>query len=389
MSSLMENYARFPLSFIKGDGAWLYADNGEKYLDFGSGISVTNLGHNHKSINEAICNQVNTLIHTSNLFLSPLQEELSKLITDNSFDGKVFFCNSGAEANEGAIKLARLYGNKKYNGDRYKILSMYNSFHGRTYATLSATAQHKVQAGFTPIAPYNIYAPYNDIEALKQITTFGDVVAIILELFQGEGGVIPADKQYIKDLRSYCSDNDILLIVDEVQTGYGRTGKFFAHKLYDIEPDIMTLAKAMANGIPMGAFVAKNRIAEYMTVGTHGSTFGGNNVACIAAIKVIEELTKENFLENVVRKGNLLKDIIKSSLKDSCTIRGEGLLIGIETKFESKKLFESCIKHNLVVITAGNNSVRLYPPLNISDEELRDGANRFIKAVKYLEDNEK
>lgn len=386
MSSLMNNYNRFSLSFVKGSGSWLYTDTNEKYLDFCSGISVTNLGHCNPLINEAICNQVNTLIHTSNLFLSPLQEKLSKLITDNSFSGKVFFCNSGAEANEGAIKLARLYGNKNYNGDKYKIISMYNSFHGRTYATLSATGQYKVQKGFTPTTPYNTYVKFNDFEAFKHASSFGDTVAVILELFQGEGGVIPADKQYIKDVRSYCSDNDIILIIDEVQTGFGRTGKIFAHQLFDIEPDIMTLAKAMANGLPMGAFVAKNDFAKYMTAGTHGSTFGGNNVTSIAAIKVIEEITKQNFLENVIKKGNLLKDKIKSSLGNSCKIRGEGLLIGVETKFDPKDVFESCIKHNLIVITAGNNSVRLYPPLNISDEDLINGAERFIKSIKYLED---
>ena len=386
MSSVMNTYSRFPVSFVKGEGSWLWDDDNNKYLDFSSGISVTNLGHCNRAVTNAICSQANTLVHTSNLFKIEHQEVLADLIVKNSFNGKVFFCNSGAEANEGAIKLARLYGNKKHNGKRYKIISMYNSFHGRTYSTLSATGQSKVQKGFTPITGYNVYVPLNDFETFKQAASFDDVAAVILELYQGEGGVVAADKGYVKNLRKYCTDNDILLIIDEVQTGFGRTGKMFAHELFDIEPDIMTLAKAMANGLPMGAFVAKDEFAEYMIPGTHGSTFGGTPLACAAAIAVINEMTSDGFLDSVLQKGNLLSSLLKDGLKDTCEIRGTGLLIGVQTRFNPTVLAKECLKNNLVIITAGNNSVRLYPPLTISEDEIKEGVRLFIKSIKTLEE---
>lgn len=384
MSSLMNTYSRFPVSFTKGKGSWLWDINGEKYLDFCSGISVTNLGHCNDAVTHAICNQAATLVHTSNLFEIEAQKTLAALITQHSFDGKVFFCNSGAEANEGAIKLARLYGNKKYNGSRYKIISMYNSFHGRTYATLSATGQHKVQKGFTPIAGYNVYVPFNDFDEFVKAASFGDTAAVILELYQGEGGVVAADRQYVEKLRKYCTENDIVLIFDEVQTGFGRTGELFAHKLFGVEPDVMTLAKAMANGIPMGAFVAKEQFAQYMVPGTHGSTFGGTPLACAAAIAVMKEMTAQGFLDRVSAKGELLSSLLKDGLGNLCQIRGVGLLIGVQTPFEPSLLAKECLKNNLVIITAGNNSVRLYPPLTISEEDIKDGVDRFIKSVKNL-----
>ncbi len=389
MPSLMDTYSRFQIAFVRGEGSTLWDDSGKSYLDFGSGISVTNLGHCNPAVTEAIRRQAGLLLHTSNLFIVKEQEELADLITENSFPGKVFFCNSGAEANEGAIKLARLYGNVKYSGARYKIISMYNSFHGRTYATLSATGQAKVQKGFTPAAGYNVYVPFNDMEELEKAASLGDTAAVILELFQGEGGVLSADKQYVKRLRDYCTANDIMLIIDEVQTGYGRTGKMFAFEHYGIEPDVMTMAKAMANGLPMGAFLAKDRFARYMTPGTHGSTFGGTPIVCAAAKAVIKEMTRPGFLDKVTEKGNLLASVIKEALGDACEIRGKGLLIGAGTKHDPKVLAEECLKNGLVVITAGNGSVRLYPPLTVSEEEIKDGASRFIKSVKNLEEKTK
>lgn len=389
MPSLMDTYSRFQIAFVRGEGSTLWDDSGKSYLDFGSGISVTNLGHCNPAVTEAIRRQAGLLLHTSNLFIVKDQEELADLITENSFPGKVFFCNSGAEANEGAIKLARLYGNVKYSGARYKIISMYNSFHGRTYATLSATGQAKVQKGFTPTAGYNAYVPLNDMEEMEKAASLGDTAAVILELFQGEGGVLSADKQYVRRLRDYCTANDIMLIIDEVQTGYGRTGKMFAFEHYDIEPDVMTMAKAMANGLPMGAFLAKDGFARYMTPGTHGSTFGGTPIVCAAAKAVIKEMTKPGFLDKVTEKGNLLASIIREALGNACEIRGKGLLIGAGTRHDPKVLAEECLKNGLVVITAGNGSVRLYPPLTVSEEEIRDGALRFIKSVKNLEEKTK
>lgn len=384
MSSLMSNYGRFKLSFAYGQGAKLYTADNEEYLDFASGISVTNLGHNFKPLVDAVAMQASKVMHTSNLYEIPMQEELADLISKNSFNGKVFFCNSGAEANEAAIKLARLYGNTVHHGKKYKIISMYNSFHGRTYATMGATAQEKIQKGFTPMPAYNQYIPFNDIEALKNAVSLNDTAAIILELFQGEGGVMPVDIDFLKEVRRICDEKDILMILDEVQTGYGRTGELFAYKLFGVVPDIMTLSKSIAGGIPMGAVVAVEKAASLFTPGTHGSTFGGNPLACAAALVVIKEMTKDGFLQSVKDKGALLKDYLNKNLPDTCKVKGEGLLIGVKTPYQPKDVSDACIKNHLLIVTAGNNSVRLYPPLNISDEELLKGAEVFVSTIKEL-----
>ena len=355
MSSLMSNYGRFKLSFAYGKGAKLYTADNEEYLDFASGISVTNLGHNFKPLVDAVAMQASKVMHTSNLYEIPMQEELADLISKNSFNGKVFFCNSGAEANEAAIKLARLYGNTVHHGKKYKIISMYNSFHGRTYATMGATAQEKIQKGFTPMPAYNQYIPFNDIEALKSAVSLNDTAAIILELFQGEGGVIPVDIDFLKEVRRICDEKDILMIIDEV-----------------------------AGGVPMGAVVAVEKAASLFTPGTHGSTFGGNPLACAAALVVIKEMTKDGFLQSVKDKGALLKDYLNKNLPDTCKVKGEGLLIGVKTPYQPKDVAEACIKNHLLIVTAGNNSVRLYPPLNISDEELLKGAEVFVSTIKEL-----
>lgn len=384
MSSLMGNYGRFKISFAYGNGAKLYTENNEEYLDFASGISVTNLGHNFKPVTDAVCMQAAKVIHTSNLYEIPLQEELADLIIKNSFKGQVFFCNSGAESNEAAIKLARLYGNTIHHGKKYKIISMYNSFHGRTYATMGATAQEKIQKGFTPMPAYNQYIPFNNIDALHQALALNDVCAIMLELFQGEGGVMPIDVEFLKEVRRVCDEHDILMIIDEVQTGYGRTGSLFGYQLFGIEPDIMTLSKSIANGLPMGAVVAKEKVSSLFTPGTHGSTFGGNPLASAAACAVIKEMTKEGFLQSVKEKGNILKEYLKNNLPKECEIKGEGLLRGVKTPYQPKDVAEACIKNHLLVVPAGNNSVRLYPPLNISNDDLLKGAEIFVTTIKEL-----
>lgn len=386
MSSLMGNYGRFSVSFEYGNGAKLYTKDNEEYLDFACGISVTNLGHNFKPITEAISNQATKLIHTSNLYEIPLQSQLAELISKNSFQGKVFFCNSGAEANEAATKLARLYGNSVHHGKKYKIISMYNSFHGRTYATMGLTAQEKIQKGFTPMPAYNQYIPFNDINALHQAISLNDTVAIMLELFQGEGGVVPIDMEFLKEVRKICDEKDILLILDEVQTGYGRTGNLFGYQLFGIEPDIMSLAKSIANGIPMGAVVAKEKVANLFTPGVHGSTFGGNPLACASAIAVINEMTKSGFLDAVKQKGKMLKEYLCKALSDNCIIKGEGLLIGVKTPHSPQDVTKACLDNHLLIVPAGNNSVRLYPPLNICDEDLLKGAEIFTTTVKNLGD---
>lgn len=384
MSSLMGNYGRFKVSFAYGNGAKLYTENNEEYLDFASGISVTNLGHNFKPVTDAVCLQAAKVIHTSNLYEIPLQEELADLIIKNSFKGQVFFCNSGAESNEAAIKLARLYGNTVHHGKKYKIISMYNSFHGRTYATMGATAQEKIQKGFTPMPAYNQYIPFNNIDALHQALALNDVCAIMLELFQGEGGVMPIDVEFLKEVRRVCDEHDILMILDEVQTGYGRTGFLFGYQLFGIEPDIMTLSKSIANGLPMGAVVAKEKVSSLFTPGTHGSTFGGNPLASAAACAVIKEMTKEGFLQSVKEKGNILKEYLEKNLPKGCEIKGEGLLRGVKTPYQPKDVAEACLKNHLLIVPAGNNSVRLYPPLNINDDDLLKGAEIFVNTIKEL-----
>lgn len=384
MSSLMSNYGRFPVSFAYGLGAYLYDEKGTSYLDFASGISVTNLGHNFEPVTKAIKEQAEKVIHTSNLYEIELQSILADKISKASFGGKLFFCNSGAEANEAAIKLARLYGNTIHHGKRYKIISMYNSFHGRTYATMGVTAQEKIQQGFTPMPAYNQYIPFNDIEALKAAVSLNDTCAIMLELFQGEGGVMPVDTEFLKEIRRICDEQDILMILDEVQTGYGRTGHMFAYQLFGIEPDIMSLSKSIANGVPMGAVVAKDKVASLFTAGTHGSTFGGNPLACAAGIAVIDEMLRDKFLDNVKSKGNKLKEYLKNNLPNGCTVKGEGLLIGVKTPYTPKDVAEKCLSKNLLIVPAGNNSVRLYPALNINDDDLIKGAEIFVSVIKEM-----
>lgn len=384
MSSLMSNYGRFPVSFAYGLGAYLYDEKGTSYLDFASGISVTNLGHNFEPVTKAIKEQSEKVIHTSNLYEIELQSRLANKISQASFGGKLFFCNSGAEANEAAIKLARLYGNTIHHGKRYKIISMYNSFHGRTYATMGVTAQEKIQKGFTPMPAYNQYIPFNDTEALKAAVSLNDTCAIMLELFQGEGGVIPVDTEFLKEIRRICDEQDILMILDEVQTGYGRTGHMFAYQLFGIEPDIMSLSKSIANGVPMGAVVAKDKVASLFTAGTHGSTFGGNPLACAAGIAVIDEMLRDKFLDNVKSKGNKLKEYLNNNLPNGCTVKGEGLLIGVKTPYTPKDVAEKCLSKNLLIVPAGNNSVRLYPPLNINDDDLIKGAEIFVSVIKEM-----
>ncbi len=385
MSNLINNYARNNIEFISGEGSYLTSTDGVKYLDFGSGISVTNLGHNHKEVTDTIVTEAAKLLHVSNLYLSTNQEELAEIIIRESFIGKLFFCNSGAEANEAAIKLARLYGNKKFNGKKDKILSFHNSFHGRTYATLSATAQDKIQNGFTPIAQYNRFAPFNDIDAVLNIVKNGDVVAIILELYQGESGILPINPIFLKQLREICDQEDILLIFDEIQTGMGRTGEVFAYKHFGVVPDIMSMAKAMANGLPIGAIIAKDHIASLFTHGTHGTTFGGGAMITKVAKKVLEIISEKEFLHDVTIKGELLKSTIENELKDQVTFNGKGLLIGVETRFAPTTVVNQCLENGLVVIPAGNNTVRLFPPLNISKEDILIGAKIFIKSINELD----
>jgi len=388
MGGIMNTYNRMPISFNSGSGCYLYDESGEKYLDFTSGIAVVNLGHANKDISKAICDQSSTLIHTSNLFENRLQQRVAERLSELSFGGDVFFCNSGAEANEAAIKLARIYGNKKYEGIRYKIITMEDSFHGRSYATLSATGQDKVKDGFRPVADFFKHVPFGDFEAIRTLADNGDVVAVMLEVIQGEGGVKKAGKGFLKQLRDYCDREDILLIFDEVQTGMGRTGKMFAYEHYDIRPDIMTLAKALANGVPIGATVASEKASSYFKPGTHATTFGGNYLACAVANKVMDIMTEEGFLEGVMQNGAYLQKELEKLFGDKAEIRGEGLMIGASLKgMDSTEFIKAAAENKLLLVAAGENTVRFYPPLNTAKDDLDYGLELTKKTLKDLSED--
>lgn len=374
MSYLFENYARYDIAFTKGSGPYLYDNNGKRYLDFGCGISVTNLGHAHPYLAERLKEQADRLWHTSNLYHNELQQSLGARIANGGFGGKLFFCNSGAEANETAIKLARIYNNKRCGGGKPRIITMKNGFHGRTYATLSATAQAKVQAGFEPIAPFFTYLELNDIASLKSELAKGDVGAVMLELFQGESGVLPADEKYVTELCSEARKVGALVIFDEVQTGFGRTGKLFAYQHYNEAPDIMTMAKGIANGMPMGAVAAKSEIADLFTPGTHGTTFGGGFLVCAVAHAVLDLLLADGFLDEVDRKGKLMRDMLAAAFAgDNINIRGKGLMVGMQLDVDVKEFIKEGLAEGIVVIPGGCDAIRVYPPLNISDKDLEQG----------------
>lgn len=383
MSAVMNTYNRYDITLVKGEGAYLYDDKGKRYVDFASGIAVTNLGHANKELTEIICKQSATLMHTSNLYKNPLQEEVAQIIIKLSFDGKVFFCNSGAEANEAALKLARIYGNKKYGGKKYKIITMTNSFHGRTFATLSATGQDKVKKGFEPVLDFIKHIPFNDISALKDAIE-PETVAIMLEVIQGEGGVIPAKKEYLEEVRKICTEKDILLIFDEVQTGIGRTGEVFGYQLYGVEPDAFTLAKALGNGFPIGAMMAKTEYAEYLAPGTHASTFGGNYLGCAIAKYVLSTISNKEFLNSVKEKGRYIKKALKDIFKDKGEIRGEGLMIGVKLidSISLSDFISKAHEKGVLTVPAGDNTVRVYPALNIDYSVMDEGLEKLNKALK-------
>ncbi|AEI15695.1 Acetylornithine/succinyldiaminopimelate aminotransferase [Flexistipes sinusarabici DSM 4947] len=388
MGGIMNTYNRMPVSFDSGSGCYLYDENGEKYIDFTSGIAVVNLGHANKDISKVVCDQSSRLIHTSNLFENKLQQKVAERLSELSFGGDVFFCNSGAEANEAAIKLARIYGNKKYEGIRYKIITMEDSFHGRSYATLSATGQDKVKDGFRPVADFFKHVPFGDFEAIRTLADNGDVVAVMLEVIQGEGGVKVAGKGFLKQLRDYCDKEDILLIFDEVQTGMGRTGNMFAYEHYNIKPDIMTLAKALANGVPIGATVASEKVSTYFKPGTHATTFGGNYLACAAANKVLDIMTEEGFIEKVRQNGAYLQKELENLFGKKAEIRGEGLMVGASLKgMEAAEFIQAAADNKLLLVPAGDNTVRFYPPLNTAKDDLDYGLGLAEKTLKDLSED--
>ena len=369
---LMQTYARQPISIVRGRGAKVYDMEGREYIDFVGGIAVNILGHGHPDLVQAIQRQAAQLIHVSNLYYTEPQVRLAQMLVDHSCADRVFFCNSGAEANEAAIKLARRYGHEKHGASRFEIITMKNSFHGRTMATLTATGQDKVQKGFEPLVPGFVYAPFNDFAAVEALVT-DKTTAIMLEPIQGEGGVHVADQAYLKNLRELCTQKDILLNFDEVQTGMGRTGTLFAYEQLGVEPDIMTLAKGLGGGMPIGACLATEAVAAVFTAGSHASTFGGNPLACAAGLAVCRILLEGRVLEQARRMGDYLAKGLadfKDRHRAVRDVRGLGLLQGLEVEIDAKAVVADCLTRGVLVNATSERVLRFVPPLIISQAEI-------------------
>lgn len=381
---LMKTYKRYNVSVKKSKGQYVWDENGKKYLDFFSGISVCSFGHGNPAVISAIKKQLDLFVHCSNVYYSKPQVEVAKALLDKSFkNGRVFLANTGAEANEGAIKIARKWGSDhplKDGTKRYEIIAFKNSFHGRTLATLAATGQEKFHVPFKPLQQKFVFAEFNNIDSVKKLVN-KNTVAVMIELVQGEGGINIADKKFVKDLRKLCDDKNLLLICDEIQCGLARTGKTFAWQYYGIKPDIFTLAKAIANGLPLGAVVADKKVAEVFNYGDHGSTFGGNPVSCAAAVATLKLITPK-LLKDVTDKSKyFVKKLNELKKKFSCIreVRSLGLLVGVELDFAGKDIVEFCIAKGLLINCTQGNVLRFLPPFVITKKDID-------KAIKILED---
>lgn len=380
----MSTYLRLPVTFVKGEGVRLWDDRGNCYLDALSGIAVCGLGHSHPVLTKALCEQVGKLIHTSNLYCIEQQELLAERLATLSGMDRVFFCNSGAEANEAAIKLARLYGHNK-GIELPTIIVMERSFHGRTMATLTATGNRKAQAGFEPLLAGFLRVPYDDLDAVAQIADNNKhVVAVLVETYQGEGGVNFPQINYLQGLRQLCDQNNWLLMLDEVQCGIGRTGKWFAFQHSGIVPDVMTLAKGLGSGVPIGACVAKGEAGEVFKPGNHASTFGGNPLACTAALTTLNVIEKDHLMQNAIKIGSFIQDRFKEKLAnwlDVIHIRGQGLMLGIELPVSCGELVKEALKHQLLINVTSEKVVRLLPALIMNQaeaEQVVDTASEII-----------
>ena len=381
-SAMFSTYARYPITLVKGKGSRLWDDQGKEYLDFMSGLAVTNLGHVPDAVKDALASQLDRLWHVSNLFSNPNQEKAARLLVDNSCADAVFFCNSGAEANEAAIKLARRYHQKLKGNDRYEIVTFTQSFHGRTLATLTATGQDKVKEGFLPLPEGFAHVPLHDLAALEAAVN-DKTAAIMLELVQAEGGVIPVDPDFLRAVRALCDRHGILLILDEVQTGMGRTGKLFAYEHYDVEPDIFTLAKGIGSGFPVGAMLAKAHVKPAFVPGAHATTFGGTPIAMAVVAATIETMLKENVVEKAAQASDYLIGQLQEKLEglpNVDQVRGKGLLIGILCHGPAAEAIAELHKRGLLVVPAGPNVIRLLPNLLVTNEEI-DTAVGLIAAV--------
>ena len=369
--NIVGTYRRQPVVFVRGEGAHLWDTEGKEYVDFVAGIAVCSLGHSHPKVVEAIRKQAGTLTHVSNLYYTEPQIRFAQMLVENSFADKVFFCNSGAEANEAAIKLARKYGHDNLKG-KYEILTMKGSFHGRTLAAITATGQEKFHVGFSPLPEGFRYIPFNDVQCLEKAIS-KKTCAVLLEPIQGEGGVRVPDEGYLRAVREICDRKGILMILDEVQTGMGRTGKLFGYEHYGVTPDIMTLAKALGNGIPVGALAATEKVAASFGPGTHASTFGGNPLAMAAAIATLETILEEGFLENCRMMGEYLQERLWSLRKDHPVVqdvRGKGLLVGLDLTVEGNSIVKACLEQGVLINCTFDHILRMVPPLVITRQDV-------------------
>ena len=380
MTYLFENYKRAPIEFVKAEGSYLIDSEGKAYLDFSSGIGVTNLGFNPQ-VQQALIQQAGRIWHSPNLYLSSLQEQVAQELA-GSYDYLAFFCNSGAEANEAAIKLARKATGKQ------GIITFQQSFHGRTFGAMAATGQDKIKEGFGDGVPHFSYAVYNNLASVEDLVN-QDTAAVMLELVQGESGVRPAEAAFVKDLADFCRREEILLIVDEVQTGMGRTGQLYSFEHYGIIPDIVTLAKGLANGLPAGALLGKSSLAPAFGPGSHGSTFGGNKLAMAAALETLHIMKEAGFMEGVRSKSAILLEQLQLAFQDHpkiSAVRGLGMMIGIETSASLSKIVEAARQKGLIILTAGENVIRLLPPLTISREEIQQGIAILKEVFSQVDD---
>ena len=370
--SIFPTYKRFPITLVRGQGCHLWDEGGKEYLDFVAGIAVCSLGHSSPILSKALYEQSQKLVHVSNLYYTQPQTELARALTENSFADRVFFCNSGAEANEAAIKLARRYSRERFGLNRHVIITMENSFHGRTMATLSATGQEKIRAGYDPLLEGFRYVPFNDLLSLES-SLDTSVCAVMVEPIQGEGGVVMPDPDYLKKLSEICRERDILLILDEVQVGIGRTGKLFAYEHFGITPDIVTLAKALGNGLPIGAMLARDRLKDAFGAGSHATTFGGTPLMTAGALAVLRSILDDGWIENASLMGDYFKQRLMG-LQQKYTVvkdvRGLGLILGLELNVEGAPVVAACMQRGFLINCVQEKVLRFVPPLIIKKEEI-------------------
>lgn len=387
IDSILPSYSRANLRFVKGEGVWLFTENGEKYLDMGAGIAVNCLGHANPHLTKVLTDQASQLWHTSNLYHIPNQEKLAKNLVQSTFADTVFFTNSGTESMECAIKMARKFHHSNDDLERTEIITFENSFHGRSLAMISAAGSEKLTKGFEPILSGFIQIQYNNIEKLTEVVST-KTAAIVLEPIQGEGGIIPAQEHFLSQVKKLCVENGILLILDEIQCGVGRTGSLFAYEEYDVKPDIMAIAKGIGGGFPLGACLATERAAQGMTAGTHGSTYGGNPLACAVGNAVLGIINDQEFLDKVKDKSLLLKQKLAYLLDQHPDIfeeiRGKGLMMGLKCKILNTDLVNAGYQKGLITVPGGDNTIRLLPPLNITNKEIDLAVTMLDECAKHL-----